>query len=216
MAKLAWGTAGERIFETGLDRGVLYVPGLDGQAWNGLTSVTEQSAGGEVEPFYVDGVKYLNFATTEEFEATIEAFSRPSALRQCEGVNHFGNGLYVTQQRKQSFGMTYRTLLGNDLDGSDHAYKLHLVYNATIAIPDKAFTTMGSTIDPTTFSWPIVTRAEYFEGMSRMVSHLVFDSRGMIESLRNDLEDILYGTDTTEPRLPTFQELHDMFVPFGF
>lgn len=215
MARVVWNDAGERAFEAGVDQGVLYPDNFPGVPWNGLISVAEAPTNGEVEPYYLDGVKYLNFGRAEEFEATIEAFSRPIAFAQCEGNELVGNGLYVTQQRKSSFGMSYRTMVGNDTEGSDHAYKIHLVYNAMVNPTARTYNTVGETIEPMNLAWSVVTKPMVFPGQSRLVSHVVLDSRGMSESLTADIEDILYGTDTEDPELPTFETLNSMFGTLG-
>lgn len=207
--RLNWGTIGERYFETGVDRGVVYVDGK-GVPWNGLVSVSESPTGGEASPFYIDGVKYSNNQMSEEFEATIEAYTYPDEFSLCDGTASISNGLFATQQKKKSFGLCYRTLVGNDVDGLEHAYKLHLVYNARVSPTQRSNGTIGESVDPDNFSWSITTTPVKPRGM-RPTAHFVIDSRDMSLHLRNRIEDVLYGTDETEPRLPSIAEVIYIF-----
>lgn len=213
MARIAWDQVGERRYETGVDRGVLYLPDEDGVPWNGLTSVVESPTGGEVNPHYLDGVKYTNHIFTEEFEATIEAFSKPDEFNQCEGLGHYDQGLFLGQQPKKSFGLSYRTLIGDDVEGTDRGYKIHLVYNATVIPAEKTYQTIGQITEVANFSWAIKTRADYFPYASALVSHIVLDTRYMGSGMTDLIEEDLYGTDTSEPFLPDFQHLYTMFTP---
>src|SRR3982751_1716156 len=133
MTRLVWDRVGDRVFQTGVNRGVLYPRGQDGVAWNGLTALNESPTGGEAKPFYVDGYKYANKASREEFEGTIEAFTYPPEFDQCEGTAGLGRGLYVGSQRRRPFSLSYRTLIGNDTKGLNYGYKIHLVYNALVS-----------------------------------------------------------------------------------
>ena len=148
MTKLAWDKTGERLFETGVDRGVLYIPNTagvydNGFSWNGLTAVTESPSGAEANPQYADNIKYLNLYSAEEFGGTIEAFTYPDEFMQCDGTATPQPGVAVGQQTRKSFGMSYRTRLGNDLEGTDYAYKSHLIYNAMAAPSEKAYSTIN-------------------------------------------------------------------------
>jgi len=209
VARLKWGSTGSRFYESGVDRGVLYVDG-QGVAWTGLTSVNENPTGGGARSYYIDGIKYLNMSSAEEFEATITAYTYPDEFGVCDGSARVRPGFYVTQQRRKSFGLSYRTKVGNDLDGVDHGYKLHIIYNALAAPANKTYTTLSESIEPNDFSWKITTRPPVTSGYKR-TSHVVFDSREADPELMAILEDILYGTESEQPRLPDFSELIDIF-----
>lgn len=213
MTRLTWGAIGERIFEAGVDRGVLYLDNSDGVAWNGLTSVSESPSGGEVLEYYVDGIKYLHLVGNEEFTATIEAFTYPDEFGVCDGTAPVGNGLFATNQRRSSFGLCYRSKIGNDVDGTEYAYKLHLVYNALAAPSDKAHTTMGDTVEPSNFSWKVTTKPPSFVGF-KPTAHLVIDSRETPSDLLKQIEDILYGTTVSAARLPSIPEFIFLFQEY--
>lgn len=208
--RLSWGVVGERYFEAGVDRGVLYVDPEKGVPWNGLVSVSESPTGGDASPAYIDGVKYLNKKLSEEFEAVVEAYTYPDEFSICDGTAPVSNGLFAGQQRRQAFGLCYRTKVGNDVDGVDHAYKLHLVYNARVAPTSRANTTVGQSIDPDNFSWSITTTPSALRD-HRPTAHFVVDSRVTPASVLAHLEDVLYGTEDTEPRLPVVPELVYIF-----
>lgn len=209
--KLSWNSAGERFYETGSDRGVLYLPGTVGVAWNGLISVTERSAGAEPRPYYIDGFKYANLASAEEFEMSIEAFSAPYEFGECVGVTALHAGLFVTQQSRKAFGFTYRTRVGNDLQGVDHGYKLHIVYNALAGPSDNQSQTISNSPEPTVFSWDITSSPKIIPG-AKPSAHLVIDSRIANQWTLRAIERLLYGTDTDNPYLPTPEEIIDLFV----
>lgn len=214
MAKLKWDTVGERFFETGTDRGVLYVGDDPGVPWSGLVSVQEASTGVTVSPFYIDGVKYLNRASREEFEATITAYTYPDEFAVCDGTALVGNGLFAKQQRRRSFGFSYRTKVGNDLDGEDHGYKIHIVYQA-IAEPSGAdYKSTGGDSDVLNFSWHLTTKPSLVEGFAPS-AHFVIDSRVTPGALLGSIEDILYGSEQNTPRLPTAGELAYLFTSFN-
>lgn len=212
MPRLTWSAVGERFYETGVDRGVLYVNGIYGVAWTGLTSVAESPSGGEARPYYIDGVKFLNISSAEEFEATINAFYRPLEFGPCDGTASIQNGLFVTQQPRKSFGLSYRTKLGNDVDGSDHAYKIHLVYNALAAPSERSNNTLGDSADPSVFSWAITTLPPSITGF-KPTAHLVIDSRSTDPSVLSNVEDILYGNEANTAHLPSPDELIAIFNP---
>lgn len=205
MTSLSWSTFGTRFYENGVDRGVLYMSGQPGVAWVGLTSVTENPSGGSPTPYYVDGVKYLNVPTAEEYAATITAFTYPDEFSLCDGSAQPRPGLYVAQQRRQLFGFSYRTMVGNDLAGNS-AYKIHLVYNAYAAPTQRDNDSDSDTANPNEFSWAITTVPPSTPGYDYS-SHIVIDSRTTDSIVLSTLEEILYGTDTTSPRLPAFAEL---------
>lgn len=209
--RLAWGTFGERYYESGLDRGVLYVTADAGVAWSGLISVSENPTGGAPRPFYIDGVKYLNVASAEEFEATLVAFASPAEFGPCEGVVPVHTGLFVTHQRKQSFGLSYRTRIGNDAEQTDHGYKIHLIYNALAAPTTRNNQSINDSVDPTAFSWAISTLPPTITGYKR-TAHLIVDSRTTDPDILSEVEDLLYGTDEDPPTLPTPDELIAIFA----
>lgn len=209
MTRLVWNAVGERIFEAGVDRGVLFVSGV-GVPWNGLISVDEKPEGGEVTPYYLDGYKYLNYVSNQEFAASIEAYTYPDEFRECEGYAEANYGLFVTNQKKKEFGLAYRTLVGNDLRGTDLGYKIHVIYNAIAEPSDASNESISDSLDPLNFSWDISTKPPEFVG-HEPTSHFVIDSRVTPTDLLRDIEDILYGTSETEARLPSATELLFLF-----
>lgn len=229
MAKLNWDKSGDRYFETGVDRGVLYPLTGSGVAWNGLVSVSENPSGGEATPYYSDGIKYLNASGTEEFGGTIEAYTYPDQFAECDGTASF-NGVSVHQQPRKAFGLSYRTLIGNDLDGTSHAYKIHLIYNALAAPSQIDYGTVDDNPEALTFSWEFTTTpvqppmsvasplagpavgamALDTSGMTP-VSHLTVDSRKAKSDVLKEFENILYGTSSKAPRLPTLSEVLNLF-----
>lgn len=211
MAKVVWDRVGERLFQTGVDRAVLYPQGVDGVPWNGLTAVNESPTGGEVKPFYVDGYKYMNKSVREEFEGSIEAFTYPNAFEACDGTRSLGRGLYLGQQRKKPFSLTYRTKIGNDVDGIDHGYKIHLIYNATALPSSKGYSSISRDPEPTTFNWSFSTKPIRVPG-HRPVPHMIIDSTQTQSTLLTALEDILYGNETAAPRIPLPSEVITLFA----
>ena len=211
MSKLSWGTAGDRFYEAGADRGVLYASGEVGVAWNGLISVSEAPSGGEPNPHYIDGFKYVNLAAAEEFVATIEAFSSPNEFAKCDGTAQIHAGLFITQQPRKIFGLCYRTMVGNDLDGLGYGYKLHLVYNALASPSSRDNQTLSDSANPIILSWGITTNPPPLAD-NKPTAHLLIDSRYTPEGLMLYLEDILYGSDTSEPYMSSPQEFVDLFA----
>lgn len=210
MTRMAWGNTGERFFETGVDRGVLYIAGIPGVPWNGLTAVNESPTGGDAVPYYIDGYKYANVSAAEEFEATIEALSHPAEFARCDGTAEVSNGLFVTQQPRVAFGFSYRTKIGNDVEGIDHGYKIHLVYNALAAPTSRSLSSIADSSDPAAFSWSISTQSPLLSGY-KPTAHMIVDSRRAHPFLLSYLEDILYGTDNSAPRMPEASELIALF-----
>lgn len=202
MAKLMWNQVGTRFYETGVDRGVLYPNYLPGVAWNGLLSVDEDSSGGELESFYFDGIKYVDIVSNEDFKATIEAFSSPSEFAACEGQKTLSPGLFATQQPRSTFGFSYRTLIGNDLQGTDLGYKLHLVYNATAEPSSRKNQTLSGNVSPGTRQWTVYTVPPPTTTY-KPTGHLVIDSTLANPTKLANLENILYGTSDSAPSLPT-------------
>lgn len=216
MTKLIWDKTGERLYETGVDHGVLYIPnnaGLytDGVAWNGLTTVTESPSGAEANPIYADNIKYLNLISAEEFGATLEAYTYPEEFGQFDGTAAPVVGLYVGQQARRSFGLSYRTRIGNDVDGSDYGYKLHLIYNAQAAPSEKAFATINDSPEAITFSWELTTTPIHAGDDLKPTAQLTIDSTKVDSDTLLALENALYGTAGTDPRLPLPDEVISMF-----
>lgn len=211
MTRLTWGASGERFYETGLDRGVLYPEGdTPGVPWNGLSSVTKKASGGESQGYYLDGIKYRNISAFEEFEATMEAFTRPAEFAPCEGVVPVATGLFVTHQPKQTFGLSYRSLIGNDIEDTDLGYKIHLVYGAIATAGDRSNSTINSDLEINTLTWDIATLAPQLANR-KPTAHLIVDSRTTDPTLLIELEDILYGSLTLIPSLPTPTEMVTLF-----
>lgn len=210
MAKLSWGNPGTRLFEAGVDRGVLYVGSSAGVAWNGLVSINEETDGGEANPLYYDGYKYGNGSSSEEYSATIEAFVYPREFDVCNGIAEPLEGFYVPNQKRKPFGLSYRTRIGNDLKGSDYAYKIHLIYNATVEPSSRNNQTIDDDLEANNFTWKVTTRAPFVNGF-RSTAHFAFDSRYSPPEALQAIEGILYGTNENQPRLPTVQELFDIY-----
>lgn len=210
MAQLTWDSIGERFYELGVDHGVLYVDNV-GHAWNGLVSIDEAPTGGDPTPFYYDGEKYLNLAAREEFEATINAYYSPEEFDQCDGVLAAAPGLFATQQRRKPFGLSYRSKIGNDLEGQEYGYKLHIIYNALVSPSQRTRTTVNDEIDVPVLSWPVTTKPVSVPGMMR-TAHFVVDSTEAGPTAMSTLEALLYGDSDSSPTLPTVQQLIDIFT----
>ncbi len=211
MSRIVWDKIGERFYETGLDRGVLYFPDAsgiykDGKAWNGLTNVNENPTGAEPTPFYADNIKYLNLMSVEELEATIEAYTYPDEFEQCDGSAEIATGVLIGQQNRKMFGLCYRTKLGNDEESDDYGYKLHLVYGALASPSSKDRQTINDTPEPVEFSWDITTTPVDVPGF-KPTSKLIVESTKVDPDDLNLLETILYGDTNTEPRLPLPEEV---------
>jgi hypothetical protein len=206
MPPLTWDEVGERLYETGVDHGVLYLPDAagvynSGFAWNGLVTVTESPTGAEVTPTYADNIKYLNLVSVEEFGGTIEAYTYPDEFAACDGTAVPEPGVAVGQQSRKQFGLSYRSRLGNDIDGTDHGYKLHLIYGAQAAPSEKAYATINDSPEAITFSWEITTIPVPVTDL-KPTSLIVIDSTVVDPGALSDLEDLLYGT-TLAAALPT-------------
>lgn len=222
MSKLVWDQTGERLYETGVKNGVLYVQEAGaytkGVAWNGLTAVTESPSGAEANPFYADGIKYLNIMSAEEFGGTIEAYMYPDEFKACNGEGELIQGVTIGQQARKAFGLCYRTTLGNDTDGNEHGYKIHLVYGAQASVSEKAYSSINESPEPITFSWeftttPVEVTVSSPGEVHKPTSILTIDSTKVSDpSLMKALEDILYGTETNEARLPLPGEVFDIFT----
>jgi len=207
MARLTWDTTGSRLYETGVDHGVLYIPDVNGDytngvAWNGLTTVTESPSGAEATALYADNIKYLDLRSAEEFGATIEAFTYPDEFNQFDGIATPQVGVNVGQQSRSTFGFSYRTNVGNDIDGSDYGYKLHLIYGATASPSEKAYATINDSPEAITFSWEVSTTPIAAGGTLKPTSQLVIDSTKVDAGDLTTLEDLLYG-ESGNPQLPS-------------
>lgn len=206
MAKITWDNIGERFYETGVDHGVLYPVSDEGSydtgvAWNGLTAVTEAPSGAEPNPQYADNIKYLNLVSVEEFGGTIEAFTYPQEFEQCDGTATLTAGVTIGQQNRKTFGLSYRTKVGNDTNGMDHGYKLHLVYGALAAPSERAYATVNDSPEAMTFSWEFTTTAVDVPDF-KPTAILTVDSTTVAGGDLSALEAVLYGDDTDGPRLP--------------
>lgn len=211
MPKLTWDNTGERIFETGIKQGVLYPIQSDGRyskgvAWNGLTAVTESPSGAEATPLYADDIKYLNLLSNEEFGATIEAYTYPDEFAECDGSAELATGVMIGQQKRKVFGLCYRTAIGNDVDGNDHGYKLHLIYGCLAAPSEKAYSTINDNPEAITFSWEVTTTPVNVEGF-KPTSQITIDSTKADPTKLAALEAILYGSAEIEARLPLPDEV---------
>ena len=210
MSKLIWDASGERLYETGVKQGVLYVMNSNvygnGVAWNGLTAITESPSGAESTPLYADDIKYLDLRSTEEFGATIEAYTYPDEFAACDGSASLADGVSIGQQARKMFGLCYRTTVGNDTDGTDHGYKLHLIYGATASPSEKAYETINDSPEAITFSWEITTTPVSVTGFKPTAS-ITIDSTKADPTCLAALEEKLYGGESTEPTLPLPDEV---------
>ena len=215
MSKLVWDQTGERFYETGVKNGVLYVQSNGaypkGVAWNGLTAVTESPSGAEASPLYADDIKYLNLLSNEEFGATIEAYTYPDEFAECDGSASLAEGVFIGQQKRSAFGLCYRTTLGNDVDGNDHGYKLHIIYGALAAPSEKAYATINDSPEAITFSWEVTTTPVNVAGHKPTAS-ITIDSTKVDATKLKALEDKLYGTESEEASLPLPDEIATMFA----
>lgn len=211
MSKLVWDKTGERLYETGVKQGVLYPQAAGGTypkgvAWNGLTNITESPSGAEATALYADDIKYLNLVSAEEFGGTIEAYTYPDEFAECDGSAALTDGVFIGQQDRKTFGLCYRTTLGNDVDSNGHGYKLHLIYGALAAPSEKAYATINDSPEAITFSWEFKTTPVNVAGHKPTAS-LTLDSTKVSETKMAALEKVLYGDGETEARLPLPDEV---------
>ena len=215
MAKIVWDAVGERFYETGVKNGVLYVmdKGVYGKgvAWNGLTAVTESPSGAEATALYADDIKYLSLMSNEEFGGTIEAYTYPDEFKACNGEADLATGVTIGAQTRKPFGMCYRTTLGNDTDGNDYGYKLHLVYGALAAVSEKAYATINDSPEAITFSWEFTTTPVSVAG-HKPTACVTIDSTKVDAVKLAELEAKLYGSESEEPALPLPDEIATMFA----
>ena len=218
MAKIEWDKTGERLYETGVKNGVLYVQEggayPKGIAWNGLTAVTESPSGAEATPLYADDIKYLNLISAEEFAATIEAYTYPDEFAECDGSAALADGVMIGQQARKTFGLCYRTTIGNDTDGNDHGYKLHIIYGALAAPSEKAYATINDSPEAITFSWEVTTTPVNVTGAKPTASITIDSTKATPEKL-TALEKILYGDAEVEARLPLPDEIKTLMTAAG-
>ena len=211
MSKLVWDQTGERKYETGVKKGVLYPLSElgaynKGVAWNGLTAVTESPSGAESNPLYADDIKYLDLRSVEEFGGTIEAYMYPDEFAECDGSASLADGVSIGQQKRKTFGLCYRTVLGNDILGDDYGYKLHIVYGAVVAPSERAYSTINDSPEPITMSWEFSTTPVAVDGF-KPTAHLEIDSTKANPEKLAALETILYGADDIDARLPLPNEI---------
>ena len=219
MSKIVWDQTGERLYETGVKQGVLYVQDTQGTypkgvAWNGLTAVTESPSGAEATPLYADDIKYLNLISTEELGGTIEAYTYPDEFAECDGSASIATGVYIGQQPRKTFGMCYTTTVGNDVDSNAHGYKLHLIYGALASPSEKAYSTINDSPEAITFSWEFSTTPVNVTGFKPTAS-IVIDSTKATPEKMAALEKILYGDTDVEPRLPLPNEVAQVMSAGG-
>lgn len=209
--RLTWDDAGKRFYETGVKQGVFYPQDDNGAypkgvAWNGLTAVTESPEGAEPTPLYADDIKYLNLLSTEEFKATVEAYTYPDEFAECDGSGSLVEGVTIGQQDRKTFGLSYRTSLGNDVKGNEYGYKLHIVYGCLAAPSEKAYATVNDSPEAITFSWEVSTTPVNVTGFKPTAS-LVLDSVKLGAAKMKAIEDVLYGSSAAEARLPLPDEI---------
>lgn len=228
MVKLVWDQINNRTYELGVDRGVLYPSGKTGYAWAGLVSVQEIYTGIEADSKYFDGQKYRTYVGKGDFKLKVTSVGTPEALKRAEGIHEHGKGLYVTMQKKEMFGLTYRTLIGNDIRGEDYGYKIHIVYNCIATITGLSTSTITNDVPNVTKTWDLIsvpyrareyayfrsggdqTNIEYVKMVYNPVSHLVVDTQAVGPSGIRYLEETLYGTDKTDPHLPKPAEVLEL------
>ena len=211
MSKIVWDAIGDHIFETGVRNGVLYLKGAEGTydtgvAWNGLTSVSESPEGAEATDLYADDIKYLSLMSAENFKATIEAYTYPVEFEECDGSATIAKGVVIGQQSRKPFGLCYRTSIGNDTDGNEHGYKLHIVYGCQASPSEKQYSTINDSPDAVTFSWEVSTTPVNVTG-KKPAATLIIDSTKADKAKLTALEAILYGSEQDEPRLPLPDEI---------
>jgi len=210
MTVLVWNQPGQKTYESGLDRGVFFENGLIGHAWNGLVSVDKAVAGGEVEQYYYDGVKYLDFVASEDYQATLTAFSVPPMFHECEGQKEVYPGLFASHQRRKTFALSYRTGLGNDLELDDYGYKLHLVWGATASPSSQSYTTRSDSVELNTRQWQIDC-VPPTSNTFKPTAHLEINSVRTDPAVLLQIENLIYGTAGTSSQMPTQAQVVAIF-----
>lgn len=218
MSKLVWDKTGERVYETGVSKGVYYpLEGAaygTGSAWNGLTSVSESPSGAESSAVYADNIKYLNLVSAEDFGASIGAYTAPDEFAQSDGSKEIAKGVVIGQQARKAFGLCYRTELGNDTQGTDYGYKIHIIYNAQASPSEKGYQTINDSPEAIEMSWTLTTTPINVTGF-KPTAHLEIDSTKCVAAKLKLLEDKLYGTESTEPTLPLPDEIIEIVGAAG-
>lgn len=223
MSKLVWDADAERLYETGTSKGVLY-PRSDngsypnGHAWNGLTGVTESPSGAEPTDLYADNMKYLTMRSAEDLGATITAYTYPDEWNQCDGSAEIADGMTIGQQSRRSFGLSYQTVVGNDVAGNDYGYKIHLLYGATASPSERAYQTINDSPEAIEFSWELTTTPVAVTGYKPTALVTIDSTNFKTEEAKarlQALEDILYGTDESEARLPLPDEIKTILSAAG-
>ena len=219
MAKLVWDKTGERFYETGVQKGVLFLQDESGAytkgvAWNGLTAVTESPSGAEATALFADDTKYLELRAAEDFGATLEAYTYPEEFEACDGSAELADGVKIGQQDRIPFGLCYRTVLGNDVKQNTYGYKIHLIYGATASPSEKAYSTINDSPEAVTFSWELTTTPIEVEGF-KPTATVVIDSTKVSKEFLLALEAKLYGSEETEPQLPTPNEIKQMAAQYN-
>lgn len=216
MAKIVWDKTGERLYETGVKQGVLYVQGeggtyVGGVPWNGLTAVTESPSGAEATALYADDIKYLNLVSAEEFGCTIEAYTYPEEFEQCDGSATLAKGVKIGQQNRKTFGMAYTTTVGNDVDGNGYGYKIHLIYGCTAAPSERGYSTINDSPEAITFSWEVKTTPVNVAGF-KPTACLTIDSTQVDAEKLAALEILLYGDAENDAQLPLPDAIAEIFA----
>lgn len=214
---LVWDETGKRFYETGVKNCALYVQDSSGAypkgvAWNGITGITESPSGAEATPIYADDMKYLNLFSTEEFGATIEAYTYPDEFAECDGSAELTTGVMIGQQSRKAFGLVYKTTLGNDVSGNDLGYKLHIIYGAKAAPSEKAYATINDSPEAITFSWELSTTPVEIKGHKPTASITIDSTKVDAEKLKT-LEGILFGSESADARLPLPDEILSTIAP---
>lgn len=204
--KIVWNETGKRYYEAGVKNGVLYVQNTDGSypkgvAWNGLINVNESPSGAETTPLYADDTKYVELQSNEDFGATIEAYTYPDEFEACDGSAEIAEGIKIGQQSRSTFGMCYRTVIGNDIEGNDHGYKIHIIYGCKAAPSEKSYQTINDSPEAITFSWEVTSTPVAVTGY-KPTSSLVIDSRTVSPENLAKIEEALYGSESKDAYLP--------------
>jgi hypothetical protein len=207
--RVSWDNLGDRLYEAGIDRCVLYVSDNPGVAWNGIVSIQENPIGGTPNAYYFEGQKYLQISAPEDFAATLTAFTYPDEFGVCDGSAQVVAGMYIQHQPRKPFSITYRTFVANDVAGTSFAYKIHLVYNAMAAPTQRDHASMNDQNNIADFVWNLTTVPQDFAGF-RSSAHVIIDTRFISSGAVAIIEDILYGDNTDDPRIPDITELHDI------